>query len=495
MALTAEERTRIQSRLGQSLDAETIDFEPELDFVPDIQGQSQQAKPSYEQAQQQTEQQISERPSSIDYLRQVLQNPYLAQQHPFRTGLSALSAPFEAGESIPANIGLALQRGDVSKLPQQLVQGFTGERPAQIGDIYRASGVPALQAMGAPAGLLLTGGTRSLANTGATAKLPTAIANIIRSTTSLPSKASQQVLGLPFRVSGKISKSVIQTGEKIADPLTNFPMRKTLEIRQGLIDKYHKLNTWYGDEFEKLSKGLQGVLPTPQIAQALQKRLQEAGVLDQSGNLIPDALDKLTRAEREILQTYEDLATHPSPTVPFNDITGRLKHFRTLIRKSARDRNTSINADERIVYGVIHDIAQTIGVNNTSLLDLNTKYAPQRQFIDTANKIFKIYKGEYDTKSGEYVLRAWHKLDGGTQKLLEDVEKLSGVRFVEKAKAFSAAKQLLGNLPVVSSLGRSVSGASKLIGQGIPRAIASPGNLPGQVQAAALRAILQTLNK
>ena len=488
--------------LRQLSDEEIIRHLPDEVLLQHIQGTGVSSTsgglPSYEQSRLQAEQQISERPSAIQYLRQVAQQPQLAQQHPFRTAFSAIGAPFEAGESIPANIGLALQRGNLSQLPQQLLQGVTGERPAQMGDIYRASGVPAIQAMAAPAGLLMTGGTRSLAQTGATAKLPTAIANIVRRTTTMPAELSKQVLGFPARVTGKISKQVIEKAGRMVDPLTEFPARKTLEIRQGLIGSFRKLNDWYGDQIEKLSKDLKGVLPTQQLADILKRRLQEVGVLDQMGNPIPNQLDKITRAEREIFQTYEDLAKSLSPTADFKDVLSRLRHLKKVIRQTARQRNVPINADERIISGVVHDIATFIEPNNTSLADINKQYAIQRQMFDGANKIFKVFKGEYDTKAGERAIGQFHTLDQGTRKLLSDVEQTTGVKFIEKAKAYAAAKQVLSGFqttPIIGGALRIGSGVGKLTGQGIPFALQKTGDLPGQIQAAFLREMMKVLER
>jgi len=111
-----------------------------------------------------TEQKIEERPSriktfgrqAIPYIQQAIQDPsrFLRRQTNPLTQMadllplaaSGIGAGEEAVESIPANIGLALQRGDVSQLPQQLGQSLMGQRPAQLGDIARASAIPGLSA-------------------------------------------------------------------------------------------------------------------------------------------------------------------------------------------------------------------------------------------------------------------------------------------------------------------------------------------------------------
>lgn len=68
-------------------------------------------------------------------------------------GLSAVS---EVAEGIPANIGLALQRGTPQDIPKDIGALMQGNRPAQRGDIFREIGVPE----GAAATLgLMSGGT------------------------------------------------------------------------------------------------------------------------------------------------------------------------------------------------------------------------------------------------------------------------------------------------------------------------------------------------
>ena len=126
-------------------------------------------EPSFLKAARQTEQKIGQRDSSIGFLRQVAQTPALAREHPFRTGLSAVAAPFEAAESTVANVGLGIQqRKPFQQIGRDVVSGIKGERPAQLGDIARASGIPFLSSepVAAIAGLLPTLGTGLFTKTG-----------------------------------------------------------------------------------------------------------------------------------------------------------------------------------------------------------------------------------------------------------------------------------------------------------------------------------------
>ena len=475
---------------------------------PDTAGSASPSLPGYEQARLGAEQGIAERPSAIDFMRQVAQNPQLAQQHPFRTGLSALSAPFEAGESIPANIGLALQRGDLRQLPQELWQGISGQRPSQIGDIYRASGVPALQAIAAPAGLLLTGGTGGLKSRLATppqgimdAAMRPALqaAQGIRTTTALPSMASQQVLGQVPKVGGLISDRVVKPASKALEPITQFPYRKSLEVRQGLIGYFRKINDQYGDELDKLSQNLQGVIPAQQIQGAFRARLQAAGVLDAMGKAVPDRLASMTRIEHEVWETYENLstglATNPNAMLPFKDVVTRLRQLRGTMRQQSRQRNVPINADEHVVSGLLHDLGTLIQPNAQgpaakSLENINRAYAQQRQVFDMGNRIFKVFKGDFDTKGGERVMTGYHKLDQGTRELLDVVERETGVPFVKAAKARSAVEDVT-QLPGLPQTIRAALGIGRLAGIAGAEVAGAPFKASGQVQQAAIRELLK----
>lgn len=131
--------------------------------------QQQQSQPFYERAAQQTEQKIGQRGSSIGFLRQAASDPSLIGQHPFRTSLSVLGAPFEAAYSIPANIGLGIQqRKPAGQIFQDVVAGVKGERPAELGDIPLASGLPFFSSrpVAATVGLLSSASPGLLTRTG-----------------------------------------------------------------------------------------------------------------------------------------------------------------------------------------------------------------------------------------------------------------------------------------------------------------------------------------
>ena len=98
---------------------------------------------------------IAQRPSMLG---ELLKNPPTLEtlkQHPFQTPLKAMGAGFEAAEAPVASAGLALQRGNPSEIAPDMLKSFSGQRPAELGDIYRGVGTP--EPIAALGGLLATG--------------------------------------------------------------------------------------------------------------------------------------------------------------------------------------------------------------------------------------------------------------------------------------------------------------------------------------------------
>ncbi len=102
---------------------------------------------------QRAEERIARRPSTIQELIQDPSTLGRLAQHPLGTPLRTLGGAYEYAEAIPADIGLALQRGRPQDILGDIAKTLTGQRPAQFGDIYRGAGVP--EPLAATGGLLL----------------------------------------------------------------------------------------------------------------------------------------------------------------------------------------------------------------------------------------------------------------------------------------------------------------------------------------------------
>lgn len=82
---------------------------------------------------------IGNRPS---ILKDAVNNPIDFKQHPFKRSLQDIGATFEVLEGVPSSIGLDLQEGKPQNIIPNIKKVFSGERPAQRGDILRTLGVP-----------------------------------------------------------------------------------------------------------------------------------------------------------------------------------------------------------------------------------------------------------------------------------------------------------------------------------------------------------------
>lgn len=95
---------------------------------------------------------ISSRPSMNDPNK-----PFTNLLDP-RQALRAVGGGFENAEGVPADIMLALQAGKPGRIPGDIKKTLMGQRPAQFGDVLRASDIPVLSndAVAATVGLGLS---------------------------------------------------------------------------------------------------------------------------------------------------------------------------------------------------------------------------------------------------------------------------------------------------------------------------------------------------
>lgn len=440
----------------------------------------------YAAAQATTEQQISQRPSMIQNMAQQVQNPMqFAQQHPIQTALTpmrAAGALMEGAESIPANLALATQRGDLpmtipqsimdlfsrqrtpqdmmgglQRTGQDLLQGVTGQRPAQMGDPFRASGIPGFKEVAPLAGMALTSGV------GAT--------KAFQPVNKFANTMQKVNLGLPMQVGKTLTDEVIRKPlGRVVDPILEFPYRKSLEVKQGLVRFFTDINKDYGQKLDKLFDGINGEVNTVDLAGALRRRLQEAELLDFNGNPIPEMIATAGKQVQPLLDTYLDLATNPNPTVPFKVVNNTLRQWRGSISQAAKSGNRSITPQERVVTGVLHDVAKMIEHNDTSLADINAAYAQERQLFEAGNQIFKVFRGKFDTRQGENAIKNFYAQPQGVQKLFEALEPKIKVKLLQGVRAYSAYNQVTKNPVLQSTLG-TVMGAGRLAANGLPIAI------------------------
>lgn len=102
-----------------------------------------------------TEEKISQRPSMLG---ELIKDPTTLSRflkHPVGTSLRTAGGALELAEAIPADIGLALQAGKPGRIPSDIGKTLTGQRPAELGDVFRGVGTP--EVLASTFGLLASG--------------------------------------------------------------------------------------------------------------------------------------------------------------------------------------------------------------------------------------------------------------------------------------------------------------------------------------------------
>ena len=92
-----------------------------------------------------TEQEISKRPSMIADLIKDPTTLERFKQHPLGTALRSILGGYEYMSGIPADIGLGIQqRKGIKGTVEDIGKTLVGERPAQMSDVFTASGLPVI---------------------------------------------------------------------------------------------------------------------------------------------------------------------------------------------------------------------------------------------------------------------------------------------------------------------------------------------------------------
>lgn len=102
-----------------------------------------------------TENAIASRPSMM---KELIKDPTTLERfvkHPLGTTLRTVGGAMELAEGTMANAGIALQQGNLGRIPSDMYKTITGQRPSQLGDIMRNVGTP--EPLAASVGLLASG--------------------------------------------------------------------------------------------------------------------------------------------------------------------------------------------------------------------------------------------------------------------------------------------------------------------------------------------------
>jgi len=183
-----------------------------------------------------------------------------------------------------------------------------------------------------------------------------------------------------------ISMGVGFGGKALVGRLSNSLMNTNESIRSSLRDYLKSINTEFGKRLSKIWSAVGGkkqVLNADGFVNAFKNGLQEGGVIDDVGNFIGK-----TAQDKKIYALYESLKSEKNVTGEVLD--NYMKGLSGVSREAAKKGNRAINPSEKIVANINENILselETAGVKGID--ELKAWYAPQRQFYNTGENLFK----------------------------------------------------------------------------------------------------------
>jgi len=215
-----------------------------------------------------TEKLISQRPSMI---QDLIKDPVTLNrmiQHPVGTPLRAMGGALELTEGVPADIGLALQRGRPQDIAGDIGKTLTGQRPAQRGDIMRAVGVP--EDIAATIGLV-SGGAKIAPETAGTNALASGMGKTLNVT--------------------KLPQIVSKFGNKVVSKfLSNFAQLPEESVSKALSNPNYLKNGWIKketarvqDEYKKVIQPLLDDNTNQVELSKLHNMVSDLGLMSKSG--------------------------------------------------------------------------------------------------------------------------------------------------------------------------------------------------------------------
>lgn len=359
------------------------------------------------------------------------------KEHPFKSAIDVASRPGYAVKAGIQELQKPMFEPRQTNVIGEMLSGLRGEKRVSANEIWKNAGVEGIPGMGFASEILFD---------------PISYVN--------PSKIVP-----PSVMQGltKTGKTISKAGDLL--PIVKFPYKSTLKIKSKLSGYFRNLNTKYGDELDKIVDEIGGTVKGEDVAGAMRARLQEVGLLDSAGN--PIQIVGLNSSEKKIMNLYEELATNPQE-IDLKTLIKAKQDITKGIRLSVKQGNVPINSEERFISGINYDIGKAIAGGSERLQELNRWYAKERSFFDSANTRFKVFKNDFETRTGENFLSNYNKVSEGDKLLLQDIEtKLEIPNLTSDATVYSSLGQMANIMG--SNIRGAVAGAGKGATTGIGR--------------------------
>lgn len=372
---------------------------------------SQSIKPGFSQEDQgakdaQVENSIANRKSAIDVNRPI--NPIdltlFGGKKMLPESGRALAGGMEVSEGVPSDIALGIQNArrtggaSLAKIPSDIFDTLKGKRPAQFGDVYRASNIPILSSepVASTAGLLTSASdiTPGGAAANAVAKpvleaaspimkpIKSGVGKVFSALSGVPEQSMKTAMDNPEVLSkGYLAKEGAESGanySRTIDPLIQDPTA-SVPATQGTDDLVKKLG-FYTPDGASTRKLTTMSKPEQDMILDWAKRLDNG-----SGEINFNEVHKVIgEADSELQKFYKARQAGASANLPSDSFTNSAR----LIRQTA---------DEAIKKGSAPEVGEAI--------DRSANYFKSKQANKDFSKVFpnhSMWKGITDALIGHF---------------------------------------------------------------------------------------------
>ena len=312
----------------------------------------------------QVEQEISQRRNPFEVLLEEGRTKQNIYEHPLSTimqplvfGMKALDIPRRMIESPIASAGLAAQRGELftPQAGKEIIQGFTGERVAELGDIPYAAGVP--RPISSTIGLLSMMGLMSPKATLKSAK-----------------RLATQPVSMAKEAIGEIKGGVQAVRQRIfpAKGLATKETRFAEKVRTSVYDAKHDAVEKFGVDIDNLAKA------NPNKSVSLRNAVDR--LKTEWNDLTPEAQRVFSKVPK-----FKDMLNNPdlANNVTLKDTQDIINYFNTKVPKTIKYQHL--------------DILDTLDDIRTSQLDafegmeeVRANYAKVKQNFDIIKNKVKV---------------------------------------------------------------------------------------------------------
>ncbi len=385
-----------------------------------------------------SEQRIADRPSAIADLAKDPTTLGRFKKHPLGTTLRTLGGANEYFQGVPSSIGLDVQRGDYSKIPENIMKVVTGKRPAQFGDVYKGAGLPnwAANTVGLATDVVLAPG-------GAFA------------TKQAVSKSTD-----PIKQIMKYSKS--KNRMTLVDDVYN----KYMQYRKDLTDIF-------GGEYEKIVGQSKNRV---NLMNPVGEWFQDHGVNIMNNQDFKNAFKMGNPTANKIYKLIQGI-TNPNSKINFNDVSVEdadsfrkyiedLPGIRSKLKLSFKKGKGMVDFtnDERVLLDLAKRIKGEVIDNEPMLGGLNQFYAQGKSDINLFRQTM-LGSNKVITQKN---LRKYHS-DPNLDFTRESAERILGKDTIKKIKEFNDAEKNWELIKKLTGVGVAGAGLDQLYGGGAVR--------------------------